>query len=371
MIKNYFYALVGTVSVLALSSCGGGADPAPTVINNAPPPLAMTTPSPLLAAPSMSTTSSSFDVEARLARLETDVGGIKSQMSLVRPILEKMPALQDKLGELVTELQRIDARVAAAQAHIQALPPTPPTSVVPLDAPFKPMPKMAPIVEPAPKPITKAPVTKPTVVPPPAVKTVVTTATPVPAIAPLTPPTAPIITTPAAPTPAAYPARPSLAQVPVTAPVVTSVPASAAPVSTTPVSAVSPKPEPTAPVAPAGAPASQVLQQIRIAGDQDKTRLVLDVSSKSVFTYDLDNKEKVLMIDVAVPNSTAVSNATLQQVPLVGSYNVQSIEGGKTRVIVQLTEAVKILATSSLPPIGDKGERIVIDLAPEGGVISP
>jgi hypothetical protein len=261
--------------------------------------------------------------------------------------LEKMPALQDKLGELVTELQRIDARVAAAQAHVAALPSAPTVSSEPVAAPFKPAAKMTPIMDgpkPAPKP-APAPASVPALKIPPASAM----------------PTKPVVEAP--PVPAPVPASaPSATPAPaVKAPVATPAVAPQSTPATTPVPATAPT---SMPAASAPKPATPTLLAVRVASDADKTRLVLDTSEKVTYQYDLDNLEKILMIDVATPAVSAVANAVLTNTPLIASYTAQSVPGGKTRLIVQLSQPIQVVNASVLPPNGDKGDRIVFDLAP-------
>lgn len=301
------------VSFTACSSRGDG-----PVVDNvgaaSPPPVSDVSDvmgsAPVHAATDISNTT----VESRLARLESDVAGVKSQMVLVRPILEKMPALQDKLGQLVDELQRIDARVASAQAHVDALPPvTSGESSVP--APFKSV-KMAPIIDPAPKPV---------------VKTVM----------------------PKAVEPMKKPVDSASAVVVPESKGDEVKPSASAPDSS--------KVQPAPAVGPdsSGVP---TLHHIRIGEDADKTRLVLDLNKKVPYTYDLDNTEKILVIDVDARNVSAVKSAQFEKSPLISSYMADVGTDGKARVVLQLRRAVKVLSTSTLPPNGDKGDRVVIDL---------
>lgn len=308
--------------LVSLAACSSGSDG--VVVENVgagSPPPAMDTAAVLDAAATspknedaFPASSTNLTVDQRLARLEADVAGVKSQMVLVRPILEKMPALQDKLGELVDELQRIDARVAAAQAHVETLPPT--TAVVePMPAPFKPA-KMTPIVEPAPVKVTAKPA-------------------PVKTIEPLKKP------------------------VEVASSLAKAEPAPVAPVAAAKGEETKPAPVVAAPTADVSVP---TLQHIRVGDDAGKTRLVLDMNKKVPYTYDLDNTEKILIIDVDAHAVSAVKSATFDKSPLISSYAAEVGSDGKARVVLQLRRAVKVMATSTLPPNGDKGDRVVIDL---------
>lgn len=305
--KISFPLLCACASVLTLSACAGGK--AKAVDSHAP----MTMPTVNAVSPPL-TPEQQAGMYARLARLEQDVSGIKSQMTQVGPILEKMPALQDKLSELVTELQKIDARVAAAQGQIQNLPT--PVVATPAPAPVKPYERaMPPPVTSVPEPVAK----------PAAPKGLVAV--------PVT----------AAPTPAAKPATRKVI----------------------PEKAAAPAPAAKADPAPAAQHNGQAaVRQIRVGDDADKTRVVLDLSRKVPFIYDLDNAEKILIVDIDAPEFAAAAGASFAKSPLVASYTAQAVAGGKSRVIFQLRAPVDILRSQSLPPNADKGDRIVLDLGP-------
>lgn len=310
--KIVFNSLLTMASLLALTACAGGkaqpANPAPI-----PPSILDVPDTTRLNAGKPVPTDQEAGVYARLSRLEADVSGIKTQMTQVGPILEKMPALQDKLGELVAELQRIDARVAAAQVHVNALP------------------------EPAvmAKPVSAAkPVVEPQVKPTPAKPTSVSTSAdaPMPAQKPKIIPEK---------------AAPKLA--PVSEPVQSSISVDTEKSTSVPLSASS-----------SSAPAT--LKEVRIGDYPDKTRIVLDVTRKVPFTYDLDNSEKILIIDLDTPEFAAAAGMSFAKSPLVASYTAQAVTDGKSRLILQLRDAVDVAKTQALPPNGDKGDRIVIDL---------
>ncbi len=345
MIQKSFL-LLATASVLALAACAGDsvspqtaptspvpahdAIAAPGAVTMIPPtngnPAALTSMPPatdLLNAP-MSTMAKTPDVESRLTRLETDVEVIKGQVQLVRPLLEKMPALQDKLSELVAELQRIDARVAAAKSDTRDMPDVKSEPAHAMPAPFKPAPKMSPIISPAQKPTAPLSAHKKTSAVPPS----------------LTPPKSGQVITPAT-TNAGAP--PPSAPTPTTTMSTTSTSTTALPMIT---------------------PTTQKgILAVRVGDDTEKTRIVIDIGAPTEFQYDLDNGEKILIIDLNTPVTSAMVGQ-FDKSPLVASYSTQAITPDKSRLILQLRTAIKVLKTSTLPPSDGKNDRIILDLVP-------
>lgn len=310
-------------SMIALVGCSvGKAQPVPA---SAAQPVA-TTAAPGAIAPAPATTAITNDdaaIYARLSRVESDVAGMKDQMSQMGPLLQKMPALQDKLSELVTELQRIDERVASAQEHAATLQ------------------QPAPVIVPQSKPVElkPAPTPEPTVKPAPA-KGLVT---------PATSSSEELLTAHPTPTPATKPASK-----------VKGIPMKSATVEKP--ADKTEKKEITKVLGTTEAKGAPAVQAVRIGDDAQKTRLVLDLTQKTPFTYDLDNNEKILIIDMDASAWTAAPGASFAKSPLVASYTAQAVDGGKYRLVIQLKEAVKVQTAQALLPNGEKGDRIVFDL---------
>ena len=150
------------------------------------------------------------------------------------------------------------------------------------------------------------------------------------------------------------------------APVVSSVPAPAL----KPAAAMAPTPIVKPAVSAARPAASSVpeVSALRFGQHGEKTRLVLDLSAPAVFTQDLDNAEKILIVEIkgaawkmSSPAPVAVKS------PVVASYLVQTAELGGQRLVLQLKKPVRVVASTSLKPSGDRGNRILIDLAPSAG----
>ena len=95
-----------------------------------------------------------------------------------------------------------------------------------------------------------------------------------------------------------------------------------------------------------------------------KSRMVIDVSSAPAFTYDIDNNEKILMIEIpgTVWNAGPVTKL-IQDNPLIQSLAASPDGQGGTRVVLQLAAPAKILWSQAIPPSGTQGHRIVLDIA--------
>lgn len=108
----------------------------------------------------------------------------------------------------------------------------------------------------------------------------------------------------------------------------------------------------------------QVLS-VRMGEHPDKMRIVFDVTkAKSAFNVDLDNSEKLLVVEFPEVGWALSSNGeTFARQPVVKSYKVGETNSGKGRVFVfQLTQPTEILMKSTLTGVSGVGERIVIDL---------
>ena len=114
-----------------------------------------------------------------------------------------------------------------------------------------------------------------------------------------------------------------------------------------------PKPEPPAPAGPA-------VTSIR-TGLQPKgvTRIVLDLSGPTPHHSDLDNEEKLLLVEMPEADWSTALNGTFADAPLLVSWTTEPLPDGKgTRLVLQLRDKVQIVSDSSL----NGPARIVLDL---------
>jgi hypothetical protein len=132
--------------------------------------------------------------------------------------------------------------------------------------------------------------------------------------------------------------------------------------------------ETTAAPAPAAAPASAPeasatganVTGVRIGEHGTKTRFVLDLSTKTKpeFKYDLDNAEKLLLVDL--PSTGWTGNASGKggaAAPIVAGWSVQKGSAGGSTLAIQLKKNARILSTQFLPADGKDPARLVMDIA--------
>lgn len=135
--------------------------------------------------------------------------------------------------------------------------------------------------------------------------------------------------------------------------VVPSAPAQAAPVA-------------AAPAAAQPAKSGANVSALRVGEHGTKTRLVLDLtsSSKPDFKYDLDNGEKLLLVDLPSTGWAGEQSGNGGAVsPLVGSWNVQANDAGGSGLAIQLKKSARVLSTQFLPSGDGNPARLVIDIA--------
>lgn len=127
------------------------------------------------------------------------------------------------------------------------------------------------------------------------------------------------------------------------------------PVSSVPVSSV--------PVSSGSVSGPAVIQDVRLGSQGDhKVRVVVDLSSKAAFSYDLDEVEKILVLDVKGANAKAAIEKSGLNSSLVDSYVVQN-DGPDARVVLQLKDRVKVTGSNVLAPSSGVGHRLYVDLA--------
>ncbi len=93
-----------------------------------------------------------------------------------------------------------------------------------------------------------------------------------------------------------------------------------------------------------------------------KTRLVLDLNAAGKFSYDLDNAEKLLLVELPGASWKAQPSRSFGNNPVIKSYTAQPSNGG-TRLAIELKKPAKILASSALSPNAVHGHRIYLDIA--------
>lgn len=131
----------------------------------------------------------------------------------------------------------------------------------------------------------------------------------------------------------------------------------APPAKLTPVPA-GPAPDVVSPAAP-GAP---TITDIRSGEHAGKTRLVLDTNGPVSYKYDVDNNEKLLLIELGNAGLAAPVQKNFGNSAFLKSYTAQTSGGGVT-LAVELKKPAKILNAAALKPEGAQGNhRVFFDI---------
>ena len=86
------------------------------------------------------------------------------------------------------------------------------------------------------------------------------------------------------------------------------------------------------------------------------------MGGKDKFTANLDNAEKVLMVELPDTSWSGAKTETLKGNPLVASYTAQP-SGKGTVLAVALKGETKILGSKTLKGAAGKPTRLIIDLS--------
>lgn len=124
-------------------------------------------------------------------------------------------------------------------------------------------------------------------------------------------------------------------------------------------------PAPVSAQAPAPTPVSTSgvqVKDLRIGEHSDKTRLVFDVTGPVSYRYDIDNEEKIMIIELPGTGWAGPAQWKSGKAPLLASYTVSPSDGGGSRVIVQLKKAVSVVYETKITGKAGEAFRIVIDL---------
>lgn len=101
---------------------------------------------------------------------------------------------------------------------------------------------------------------------------------------------------------------------------------------------------------------------VRIGEHPGKTRIVLDVNAKARFSTDIDNSERIMIVELPDASWGTSSSKNFSRSPHLASYKTESAGNG-TMLIFQLRKAAKITYKDDLPSNSGSGRRIVIDLS--------
>lgn len=104
------------------------------------------------------------------------------------------------------------------------------------------------------------------------------------------------------------------------------------------------------------------VQNIRFGEHNGRTRLVLDLTAPVAFSHDLDNNEKILVLELPGTKWNTTKMAQVSRSSLILSYSVQDGNQGGSRLVLQLKKPVRVRTAEALKPTGVKGHRVFIDL---------
>lgn len=316
-----FRSLFLSMSVLALGACGGESH-APSAKTPAPlPPVGDVNASPEAAVPqplAASDTLTPVIPGATTTSITTTTTAVPAATGGMT-VEERIAKLEQTVGSLRTDYDRIMPAFASLNTtneRIQTL-----LDEIERESGHRPAAEAAPspvsAAEPAPTPVVAE------------TTTVTTTTTPAPMTAP------PIAVEP---------------QTPTTTVTTQTVKTEAA----TPAAASAPTPE------------TGKINGVRIGEHGTKTRFVIDMTGKTKpeFKYDLDNGEKLLLVDLPTMGwAGSRSGKGGAAAPLVEGWNVQPGQNGGSTLAIQLKKNARILSTQFLPPEGKDPARLVMDIA--------
>ena len=102
---------------------------------------------------------------------------------------------------------------------------------------------------------------------------------------------------------------------------------------------------------------------MRLGHYSDKTRMVIDLTGDIKFKSDLDNVEKLLVIELPGAAWSAAATQNFSS-GVIQSMSTQAMSNGSgTRVIIVLRKETSVLYQSMLSPDGPgKNYRLVMDL---------
>lgn len=105
-------------------------------------------------------------------------------------------------------------------------------------------------------------------------------------------------------------------------------------------------------------------QNLRVGKHSNKVRLVIDTNEKTDFSIDLDNNEKLIVIELPNAKWHGDSNMSFKYPKLIESYVAEPLNDGRgTLLILSLKKTTKILSEKRLSPDATNGfHRIYFDL---------
>ncbi len=103
--------------------------------------------------------------------------------------------------------------------------------------------------------------------------------------------------------------------------------------------------------------------KLRVGEHNDFTRIVLDASAESQFHIEVDNKEKMIYVDLPNADWEALEKWYSTEPPLVMAWLAKPNDDGKgTRLVIRLKKEARLIHEEYLPDVGYPWHRIIFDL---------
>lgn len=110
----------------------------------------------------------------------------------------------------------------------------------------------------------------------------------------------------------------------------------------------------------------KVAQNLRVGEHADKVRIVIDTSKKFAHTIDIDNDEKLIIVEIPEAEWKGSTEKSFPASKILDSYSVEQTNNGKgSMIIIALKKNTSVIKQSTLSP--DKTSpyhRIYFDLKP-------
>lgn len=270
------------------------------------------------------------DEDARFDRLENAVQELRNDYDAMSPAIVRLVSIEGDIQNLLKQLEVLTGGTGAAGL---------PTDITPIDE----------AALDSPQSITSTPAVP---LPPTGSDTISSETAPDQTKSPAQETLAsPVSGTPA--TPETAPAPPTVITPPVAAQ------ASSAVATAIPPKMMEPIVEQPAVKAANG---NTAVQAFRLGEHPGKVRIVLDISGKTAFTADLDNSEKILVVELPQAAWNAKAQESFSGNPVIDSYKTESMGKTGTRVIIKLKGKTSIAYKSAMGDTATGGSKVVIDL---------
>ena len=100
---------------------------------------------------------------------------------------------------------------------------------------------------------------------------------------------------------------------------------------------------------------------VRVGEHPGKSRIVLDVNAQTGFNVDIDNNEKIMIVELPDADWATSMTKSFGRSPFISSYAVEPSDNGHM-LIFQLKKMANIGYKDDIPALNGSGRRIVIDL---------